>query len=97
MKTVNESTESIPKDPDDRIAWIIKRAQLLDKIRDEEWVADTVEDLWNNPEVFENDDFEWNTPSDDVDEEDVQLFRLGVLFGTDYEHFHPRPEDYHDE
>lgn len=88
FRPTDDKASSIPSDPDERIEWVIERAAMLDEIRDEDWIADTVEYVWNHPDEFERGDA-LDRP-DDVDEADFGLFRLGLLFGTDYEHYFPR-------
>jgi hypothetical protein len=83
--------ETPPQDPDARIEWILNRAQKLDLVRHEDWIADELEYLWNNPDEFEAANTH-ETPTG-VDPKDYALFRLGVLFGTDYEHYFPRGDD----
>lgn len=81
----------IPQDdPDARVEWIIKRAQKLDFIREEDWIADEIEYLWNHPDEFEAGET-FNAP-EGVDDADYALFHLALCFGTDYEHYFPRGE-----
>lgn len=74
--------------PDERIEWIISRAQKLDFIRSESWIADEIEKLWNNPHEFEGSGL--YDPPEGVDEDAYALFMMGVTFGTDYEYYFPR-------
>lgn len=71
---------------------MIERAQMLDVVRDEPaWIADCVEELWDNPEKFERGEtFE---EPDGVAPEDYNLFRYGVLFGIEYEREYPTDSD----
>lgn len=63
---------------------------MMDVIRGEDWVENEIRYLWNNPDEFEAGDTQ-EVPKG-VDKEDYILFRLGVAFGTDYEHNFPRGE-----
>jgi hypothetical protein len=89
--TDNEASDTeIPHKAADRIEWICERAQRLEFIRDEDWIEAEIRYLWENPDEFEAGDSQ-DVPAD-VAKEDYLLFRLGVAFGTDYEHHFPRGE-----
>jgi len=87
--------EELPEDLEDAI----KRAHTLDFIRDgeEHWVAEEMLKLWENPDLYEDDPEELYEVPDGVDQEDYVLFRLAVVFGTQYEHAYPRGGDWRDE
>lgn len=83
---------SFPHEPEERISRILNTAEKLDRVRDEpDWIEEEVKFLWNNVEKFEEGGH-MNTP-DGVDKKDYNLFKLGVLFGTDYEYYYPRDRD----
>ena len=75
--------------PEARMEWMLKRAEWLDGLMEgEDWVADEIEKHWNYPKLFENGDL--HEVPDETDETTYLLFKLALLFGTDYEHYYPR-------
>jgi hypothetical protein len=91
MGDVRETGDRI----DEKAEKMIERAAKLDLIRDAEadWIADTVAELWQQPEEFANGEL-FEQP-DDVAREDFNLFRFGVLFGIEYENRYPTGGDWH--
>lgn len=85
----------IPDDPDERIDWILDRARMLDVIRRAGWIADEIEKHWENPDQFADDGL-YEVP-ERADKQDYALFKLGLLFGTEYEHQFPRDDGGRDE
>lgn len=79
-----------PADREERFEWILERAKRLDVLRGEDWIASEVRKLWNHPDVYEADPDRLYDVPPGVSEADYILFRLGVAFGTEYEHEFPR-------
>ena len=82
-----------PETQPERFEWILERAKRLDLIRGEDWIAAEVRKLWNHPDVYENEPDKLYDVPPEVDQADYVLFRLGVAFGTEYEHEFPREEE----
>lgn len=82
--------EGMPRSQPERIEWIYHCARMMDLVREEDWIEDRLEWLWNHPNEFASSGTP--EPPKGIDEEDYQLFRLGLLFGIDYEHEYPREE-----
>lgn len=84
------SDTGMPRSQPERIEWLYKCARGMDLVRDEDWIENRLEWLWNHPNEFARG--ETPEPPEGVAEEDYRLFQLGLLFGTDYEHEFPRSE-----
>jgi len=69
---------------------------MLEYVRDDDWITDQLEAMWNNPEQFESDGMFEEVP-DGANPEDYTLFQLGVLFGIDYEQEFPQDGDWREQ
>jgi hypothetical protein len=87
MTSDRDDTE-IPHDSDDRLEWICARAKTMDTLQSNAWIEDEIRYLWNNPDEFAAGN-SYEQPAG-VEKEVYILFRLGIAFGTDYEHHYPR-------
>lgn len=84
----------IPKEQSERFEWILQRAEWLDSVRGDDWIADEIQRHWENPEGYEDGGM-YEKP-DGVPEKDYALFKLALNFGVDYEHYYPRDGDWRD-
>lgn len=79
-----------PDDHPERIEWMFDRGAMLDRLRHSDWIEDEMRYLWENPDEFEEGGT--HDAPDNAFRTEYNLFRLGVLFGIEYEREYPTDE-----
>lgn len=89
MGMKSEESGGYPDKSDEKKDWILERAGMIEIIREESWIRDKVEFLFENPDIYEEGDAFEEDPPDDVDREDWILFQYAFNFGVEYERLYP--------
>lgn len=88
--TLSDESDRPPQSHPERFEWICARARMLESRRDEDWIEDRLRWLWDHPDEFVRSGMP-DAP-EGIDKDDYLLFKMGVLFGTEFEHEFPRAE-----